>query len=263
MPLLRGRGDGGGGAPALPVASALSRRDRLWPAITASLVAHALAVAWTAARQDAPPLHLDQKPIVAKLVRLGEKRPEEWLPRREAAPPPAAAPAPKVAVPAAPAAAKPAAPSPAAKAPAPSPAPAAVAGPPRAGPASLASILSKVQRDVDERRFGDPGGDPAGDSDTAEGDQYAALVDRALRANYVVPATVPERERMHLEADVILWIEPDGRITRWKQDRPSGNPTFDAAVERTLRATARVPPPPEHLRDTYRRVGIQLLFRAI
>jgi TonB family protein len=77
-----------------------------------------------------------------------------------------------------------------------------------------------------------------------------------------VPVTVPERERMHLEADVILWIEPDGRITRWKQDRSSGNPTFDAAVERTLRATTRVPPPPEHLRDAYRRLGIQLLFRA-
>jgi colicin import membrane protein/protein TonB len=248
---------------ALPVASALYRRDRLWPALTASLVAHALVVVWVVVRQSAPPLHLDQKPIVAKLVRLGEKRPEAWLPRKEAeAPPPAAAPAPKVAVPVAPAVAKPAAPSPTAK-PAAAPAPAPAAGPTRPGGTSLASIMSKVQRDVDERRWGDPSGSAAGDSDTAEGDQYAALVDRALRANYVVPVTVAERERMHLEANVILWIEPDGRITRWKQDRSSGNPTFDAAVEKTLRATTRVPPPPEHLRDTYRRTGIQLLFRAI
>jgi colicin import membrane protein/protein TonB len=267
MALLRARGDGGGRALALPVASALARRDRLWPAVAASVVAHAALVGWGVARQPAPPLDLAQKPIAARLVRLGEKRPEEWLPRKEAPPPPPAtapAPPPKVTAPPVSAVAKPAAPSAAAKAPAPAPAAApAVGAPPRPGAASLASILSKVQRDVDERRYGDPEGSAAGDADTAEGDQYAALVDRALRANYVVPVTVPERERMHLEAGVILWIEPDGRITRWKQDRSSGNPTFDSAVERTLRATARVPPPPEHLRDSYRRVGIQLLFRAI
>jgi TonB family protein len=120
-----------------------------------------------------------------------------------------------------------------------------------------------VQRDVDDRRYGDPNGDAAGDSDTAEGDQYLALVDRAVHANYSAANTIPERERLHLEAPVILWIEPDGRITRWKLERSSGNPTFDAAVERTLRATTRVPPPPEHMKDILRRTGIQLLFRAI
>jgi colicin import membrane protein len=248
---------------ALPVASALSRRDRLWPALAASLVAHALVVVWVAVRQAPPPLHLDQKPIVAKLVRLGEKRPEAWLPRKEAeAPPPAAAPAPKVAVPTAPASAKPAAAAPTSK-PSATPAPAPATGPSRPGGTSLASILSKVQRDVDDRRYGDPNGDAAGDSDTAEGDQYLALVDRAVHANYSAANTIPERERLHLAAPVILWIEPDGRITRWKLERSSGNPTFDAAVERTLRATTRVPPPPEHMKDILRRTGIQLLFRAI
>jgi colicin import membrane protein/protein TonB len=247
----------------LPVASALSRRDRLWPAVSASVLVHAVLVGWAAIRAPSPAIDLEQKPIHAKLVRLGEKRPEQWLPRKEAPPPPAPAARPSPAPVTAPAApAKPATPSPAARpAPAPAPAPAS-AVPGKPGGTSLASILSKVQRQVDEQRWGDPDGSPAGDSDTAEGDQYSALVDRALRANYVVPVTVPERERLHLEANVILWIEPDGRITRWKQDRSSGNPTFDAAVERTLRATTRVPPPPEHLKDTYRRVGIQLLFRA-
>jgi colicin import membrane protein/protein TonB len=245
------------------VASALSRRDRLWPAVTASALVHAVLVGWAAMRQPPPAIDLAQKPIHAKLVRLGEKRPEQWLPRREAPPPPAPAAAPAVPVAAAPKAPpKPATPSPAAKpASAPPPAPAA-AGPGRAGGTSLASILSKVQRQVDEQRWGDPDGDAAGDSDTGEGDQYYALVDRALRAHYVVPVTVDERERLHLEATIILWIEPDGRVARWRQERSSGNPTFDAAVERTLRATTRVPPPPEHLRDASRRTGIQLLFRA-
>jgi colicin import membrane protein/protein TonB len=115
---------------------------------------------------------------------------------------------------------------------------------------------------VDERQWGDPSGDRGGDSDTAEGDQYLALVDRALRANYTAPVTIPERERLYLEASVVLWVEPDGRIVRWRQERPSGNPAFDAAVEWTLRGTARVPPPPEHMRESLRRSGIQLVFRA-
>lgn len=249
---------------ALPVASALSRRDRLWPAVSASVVAHVFIVAWALARQAPPPIDLDQKPIVAKLVRLGEKRPEEWLPRKEAPPPPPAPPtrpAP-VAVPApvpAPSAPRTAAPTPAK--PAPTPAPSSAANG-KAGGTSLASIMSKVQKQAEKDRWGDPNGSSAGDSDTAEGDQYLALVHRALQANYVVASvTVSERERLYLEANIILWIDPDGRITRWQLARPSGNAAFDAAVERTVRATPRVPPPPSHLRDAYRRTGINLVFQ--
>jgi colicin import membrane protein/protein TonB len=250
---------------ALPVASALSRRDRLWPAVSASVVAHAFLVVWALARQAPPPIDLEQKPIVAKLVRLGERRPEEWLPRKEAPPPapaparpaPAAVPVP---VPAAPAPPRTATSSPT-KPPAATPAPSPAANG-KAGGTSLASIMSKVQKQAEKDRWGDPNGSSAGDSDSAEGDQYLALVHRALRANYVVASvTVSERERLYLEANIILWIDPDGRITRWQLARPSGNAAFDAAVERTLRATPRVPPPPSHLRDAYRRTGINLVFQ--
>jgi colicin import membrane protein/protein TonB len=242
------------------VASALSRRERLWPAVSASVVAHVVLIAWGVAHRPPPPIDLEQKAIVAKLVRLGEKRPEQYLPRKDAAPPPAA-PAPAAAAPAAPVPPRPATPAPHAK---PAPAPAAAAAPPAAQPGStsLSSILSKVQRQADEERWGDPTGSSAGDSDTAEGDQYLALVDRALRANYVVPVTIPDRERLYLEANIILWVEPDGRIVRWRQERPSGNPTFDAAVQRTLKVTPRVPAPPRSLSDSYRKTGIQLVFRA-
>jgi colicin import membrane protein/protein TonB len=245
----------------LPATSALSRRERLWPAVSASVVAHVVLIAWAVAHRPPPPIDLEQKAIVAKLVRLGEKRPEQYLPRKDAASPPAAAPAPVAVVPAAGAPPRPATPAPHAKpAPAPAPAPAPPAAKP--GSASLSSILSKVQRQADEERWGDPTGTAAGDSDTAEGDQYLALVDRALRANYVVPLTIPDRERLYLEANIILWVEPDGRIVRWRQERPSGNPTFDAAVERTLKVTPRVPAPPRNLSDSYRKIGIQLVFRA-
>ena len=250
---------------ASPVQSALSRRDRLWPAVVASALAHVLVVGWAVARRPPPPMDLAQKPIVAKLVRLGQKRPEQWLPRKEAAPPPATAPAAPPAPVAAPTPPPPAAsPSPRAK-PAPpraaAPSPSAPAGPARPV-ASLSSILSKVQRQQEEERWGDPNGDPAGDSDTGEGDQYLAQIDRALHANYAAPVTIPERERLYLQSRVILWIEPDGRVARWRQERSSGNPTFDAAVEKTLKLTARVTPPPDRLRDLYRRDGIALIFQA-
>jgi colicin import membrane protein/protein TonB len=247
---------------ALPVPSELSRRDRLWPALAASAAAHALLVAWGLARRPPPPIDLEQRPIVAKLVRLGEKRPEQYLPRKEAEPPPAPAPAaPPAPVPAAaPAPPRPAAPAPRAKA---APRPPAPSPPAPAGPArTLSSILSKVQRQADEKAWGDPDGDRAGDSDAGEGDAYAAQVDRALRASYVVPSTIPERERLYLEVHVVLWIEPDGRVSRWRQERSSGNPTFDAAVERTLKLTPRVPPPPEGKRDALRRNGFLLVFQA-
>ena len=253
---------------AAPLHSALSRRDRLWPAVGASALAHVFLVVWALARRPPPAIDLAQKPIVAKLVRLGQKRPEQWLPRRDAAPPPpASAPAAPAAPPApvaTPAPPRPAAPSLRAKpAPArPAPRPTAVPVGPAGGGASLSSILSKVQRQQDEERWGDPNGDAGGDSDTAEGDQYLAQIDRALHANYVAPVTIPERERLYLQSRVILWIEPDGRVARWRQELSSGNPTFDAAVERTLRLTTRVAAPPEPLRDLYRRDGIALIFQA-
>ncbi|HET7826520.1 MAG TPA: energy transducer TonB [Anaeromyxobacter sp.] len=242
---------------AIPVATALGRREPMWPAVIASIIVHVLVVAWAVARRPPPPIDLAQKPIVAKLVRLGEKRPEEWLPRKDAAPPPPALPAAAPAPVAAPTAAKPAAP--AAKAPPRPPAPSAAG---KAGGTSLSSILSKVQRQVEETRWGDPSGSPSGDSDTSEGNPYYAVVERALHSNYTAPATIPDRERLYLEANVILWIEPDGRIARWRQERSSGNPVFDAAVDRALRATTRVPPPPDDLRESLRRTGIQLVFRA-
>jgi colicin import membrane protein/protein TonB len=233
---------------AIPVATALGRSDRLWPAVALSAVAHALLVSWALARRPPPPIDLEQRPIVARLVRLGERRPEELLPRKEEAPAPAP-PAPAAAPAARPASPpRPAAPT--------KPAPTPTTGKPGT---ALASVLSRVQRDADRERYGAPDGDPVGDSDSgSEGDRYVALVDRAIKANYRVPLTIPERERLYLETSVALWIEPDGRIARWRQERSSGNATFDAAVERTIRAAPRLPPPP----DPLRRTGILLVFRA-
>jgi colicin import membrane protein/protein TonB len=251
---------------ALPVVTALSRRDRMWPAVIVSVALHAAAVAWVVVRTPPPPIDLEQKPIVAKLVRLGEKRPEEWLPRKPAEPPPAVAPP-------APAPPQPAA----AAAPSPAPAPAAAAKPAPAAPrapappgarpgpepkpgTTLASVLSQVRKQQDPV-YGSPDGDPAGDAERAEeGDRYLALIDRELRTNYRVPATITDRERMQLQAVVVVYVEPDGVVSRWRFESRSGNAAFDDALERTLRQL-RLPPPPDAQREFYRRTGVAVNFR--
>jgi colicin import membrane protein/protein TonB len=245
-----------------PVVTALGRRDRMWPAVTVSAALHAALIAWAVVRGPPAPIDLEQKPIVAKLVRIGEKRPEEWLPRKPAEPPPASAPpAPAAPTPPPPVAAPPAAPTPAPATPppaaprAPAP-PGAKPGPARTG-TTLASVLSQVRKE--QELAGAPDGDPAGDAERAEeGDRYLALIDREIRANYRVPATLTDRERIQLQAVVVVYVERDGRVSRWRFESRSGNAAFDDALERTLRQV-RLPPPPDAW--PYARTGVSVTFK--
>ena len=250
----------------IPVATELGRHDRFWPAVMASIAIHAAAIAVAVKASSLPTIELGQTPIRARLVRLGEKKPEQLLPQKEAPPPAAPTPAalPPVAQP------EPAAPpSPAAMpAPAARPAPKAPARPataPGKSPAAaggVAAALARMEQQVQRDRWGDPNGDVEGDSDEgSEGDRYMALVQKALHANYTVPTTIPDKERLYLKAVVILWIEPDGHISRWKIEKPSNNPAFDDALERAIRKTSP-PPPPDAQRDAYRNRGIQVTFTA-
>lgn len=221
----------------------LDRHDRLWPVVAASAVVHAGLLLAAALARPAPAIDLAQKPIMAKLVRLGEERPREWLPRNEASPPPPTAPA-TVPIPGA----APRAPD--ARAP----------GPERQD--RLSSVLDRMRRDkaLGERsRFGSPSGSPLGESSEGEGDSYLALVQQALHSNYRVPATLSEEERQRLLAVVVLNIQPDGRISGFRFEKKSGRPEFDEALERAVRQT-RLPPPPPETRARYRDVGLGVRF---
>jgi colicin import membrane protein/protein TonB len=229
-------------------ATAFDRRDRLWPAVLVSVAVHGALIA-AGVRQAGPAIDLEQKPIVAKLVRLGEPRPKEYLPRKEEPPTPAAS-APEVVNIAQ------AAPAPEAK---PRPPGARPSSTPTAG-RSLSDVLSRVRREVNEDRYGDPQGDPQGDaSDAEEGDRYLALAIRALQTNYRLPATISDQERLYLKATVVLYVEPDGRIARFRFEARSGNSAYDDALERAIRQT-RLPPPPPEVRETYRNVGLGVKF---
>jgi len=241
--------------------ASLRTPDRLWPLVLVSAAIHAVLVGVGALARPPPALDLDQKPIVAKLVRLGEKRPEQWLPRKDAAPPPAAAPASAVPVPA---------PTPAPTRPAAVPSPGAPPAPPRspaaaAGKASdtLSRTLSRLGKEQAASResWGDPSGSLEGDtSEASEGDRYLGLVTQALQSSYRLPATLSDQERLYLKATVILTIEPDGRISGFRFERRSGHEGFDQALERAVRQT-RLPPPPAGLRQAYRTTGLGVNFR--
>lgn len=246
-----------------PGASALQARDRIWPAVLVSVAAHAALLAASLAVPRGPAIDLSQKPITAKLVRLGEARPKEYLPRKEEPPPPAAqapqaepAPAPAPA-PAPKAVALPSA-RPAPKAPPPKAA--AQPGPAKAGAAGgsrLSSVLSQMRQEL---QTGSPDGDPLGDSAVGEGDPYQAKVSVLLKQNYRLPSTISDQERMRLTATVLLFIEPDGRLARLEWVEHSSNALFDEALERAVRQT-RLPPPPADRREAYRKAGLAVLFK--
>jgi colicin import membrane protein/protein TonB len=236
--------------------SALQRRDRLWPTVAASVAVH-LALGGAALWGRGPVIDLGQQPITARLVRLGEPRPRELLPRKEAPAPESPEAAPVAPAPPAPAAAA-AKPGPTARS-----VPATKAAPKQAAEKAggsgrrLGSLLAGMKQEL---AAGSPEGDPLGDSSEAVGDQYLAQVVRALRQNYRVPSTIGEKERLFLKGTIVLFIEPDGRVLRHEFATRSGNPTFDEALERAVRDT-RLPAPPPEAREAYRRRGLQVDFK--
>ena len=243
----------------------LQPRDRLWPAVVASVALHAglLGVAALGSLGHGPTLDPGQRPITARLVRLGTPRPPELLPRKEEPPPPAAeAPAPAPAPVAAPAAPKAVAVAPT-RAPAKPAAPKAAALPGHAekpgqpSGARLSGVLSELRQEI---QAGSAEGDPLGDASEAEGDQYQAQVVRALRQNYRLPSTLSDRERVALTGTLVLHVEADGRILRYEFEQRSGNPSFDDALERAVRDT-RLPPPPPDQREALRKGGLRVLFK--
>ncbi len=281
----------GGALAQTPLAQSplVAPRERLWPFFVVAFVLHVAFFGFALYYPRTARLSPDQKPIVAKLVRLGEKKPEQFLPRKEPDPPPA--PGPVAATPPAappepvkpppeppkpappkpePAPPKMVAPAPAVKPPPPKepkPAPpkALAKGPTsgQGGSEALASVLSRMRREqaLSGPVYGDPEGDPMGDSsEGSAGDLYLAMVVRALRDSYVLPSTLSEADRVSLEATVVLYLDERGDVVRSAFEKRSGNGAFDSALERAIRA-ARIPPPPPELRQKYRTEGLGVRYR--
>jgi len=234
-------------------------RTLLWPFVAASLVVHALFFTLLLGflERPKPKPALLQKPIRASLVRLGKPRDPTLLPRHEAPPPPPskAPPSPTPAPPPPPPVSVPsskAAPSPPSKASSPSKA--------ADTSASLASAFANVAKPGSAPLEGQPDGDPLGDSAIQEGERYLGLMSSAVRRHYDVSASIPENQRSRLEAIAFIRIAANGKLLDSKLTKSSGNLLFDAAVESALKKAAPFPPPPEHLKDSLRKDGVQLVF---
>jgi len=227
-------------------------RMPLLPAIGLAFLLHVVIVAaanWLPRLFDrpAPP----RKPIIAHLVALGRPRDPRLLPRKDSAPPVAAAPLAPARVP--------------------STKSAPAATPHKREPTrqelmqrALARAAGRAEpddREQDPERAGSEAGSAEGTATSAEeGDAYFTAVHDAILEHYVVPSVISERERLYLSATVIAWIGADGKILRHEFQKKSGNAFFDQALELAMEKTT-LPPPPPDLARTMRDTGVALNFR--
>ena len=223
------------------------------PYVAASVLAHlALGAAGLALSVllAGPRVSLEQVPIKASLVRLGVKRDEALLPRKEEAPAPPRVEPEVVTLPSREAApVKPATPS-------------KPADKPQDTKKSLFDAFHRSAASASEAE-GSPDGDRAGDSAKQEGEKYFGLLKAVVQRNYDVSDTIPEAERRALKAEVQLFIGPAGDLIDARLSHPSGNALFDAAVLAAVQKARPFTAPPEHLKGPLRAQGVAIVFRAL
>ncbi len=198
---------------------------------------------------------IKDKALITHLVRKGEEKPKNWLPDKPLAPAPEAPP----------------------PAPAPAVAPDAKAAPAAPKKTERAPDLSKAQKNAlaalgrpdefrtsNEKPAGSPNGVEEGDTDRETlGNAYYTLVYRQVKQNYVVPGIIPERERLFLNATLVIRLDAGGKLIGEPEfEKRSGNDLFDSAVLGAIKKSAPFPPPPAQLADAYRKDGIGMIFSA-
>lgn len=231
----------------VPYQSLLANRpSALGPFMIASIVFHVGLLAAVIVLQwvmDKPRVDLDQKPIMASLVRQGKKRDEQLLPRKE----PEAPPPPEEKIPI---------PTPGVK---PEPKPKVTSDKPQPDKKkSLFDAFNKTAKP--EEAEGEEDGDPNGMSAKQEGERYYGVIDSALRRHYNMPNTISEAERIRLATTVLIRLDAQGALIDVEVTGSSGNEVFDAAVITAVKKAAPFGPPPAHLRDTVKK-GVPLRFR--
>jgi TonB family protein len=221
------------------------------PFVAASVLAHLALVAGGLALSAVlagPRVALEQIPIKASLVRLGVKRDEALLPRKDEPPAPRAEP--EVVK------------LPSRDAPAVKPPPPTRAEPVKDPRKSLFDAFNRTGASAAEVE-GSPDGDRSGDSARQEGERYFGLLKAVVQRGYDVSDTIPEAERRALKAEVQLWIGAAGELIDVKLTHPSGNALFDAAVMTAVQKARPFTAPPEHLKASLRAQGVAFSFRAL
>jgi outer membrane biosynthesis protein TonB len=206
---------------------------------------------------EPPKLDLAQKPVSAKLVRLGQKRDQALLPRKDISvpPPPQAAARPQ------PVAMNTRDPNSAPTRPSMNAAPKRNAEQARRDLFRAFDTTAAPKKE--EPAVGEADGDPEGDSDTAEeGERYFGVILAKARRNYGVTKTIPPQELIRLKATVILYINSTGELIRDPELQvSSGNEQFDQDVILSLKKAAPFGPPPGHLAEPLKTVGVAIEAR--
>lgn len=89
---------------------------------------------------------------------------------------------------------------------------------------------------------------------------YEAQVAALLRARYKLPLTIPSSQRRFLAAELVLYIDRNGRVTRHVFTKRHPNAAFMGALENLLRSV-QLPPPPRALAAGYAREGLAVRFK--
>lgn len=200
-----------------------------------------------------PPPDAPRDMIVTKLVALGKPREKFWLPRIVTPP-------------------KPKAPMPTLKLTDDPNAAPAVKEAPKIEDAETSKELKNALRRAqllaqanvpEEAPEGSLTGSPQGTStEGVSGDEYATKIYTEIRRNWSTPTgLVTEQELKTLEASVKISIRADGTIANPSIRKSSGNPYFDDSCIQAVKATGKLPPPPDNLRATYQK-GVNLKFRG-
>jgi TonB family protein len=240
--------------------SYLGRRQRLDPllavGIVVSVVLHggmAVAIVYERKSEAKPPTEAPRDFVVAKLARLGTKRPPSWLPVipiRQAAGPKAGI---RLSHDANAAAAK--------KKDDRIQAVAEAKAIHRAD--NLAKVFAEAQKEADQE--GDPRGSPLGTaSEATPGDEYATACAEAVQKVWTVPPDIllPDAKLARLAAQVRVIIDARGKVYGAEVKEPSKNKYFDSSLKDALGRLKSLPAPPKSLVKDYPKVGIILLFEG-
>ncbi|MDH3383254.1 MAG: TonB family protein [Deltaproteobacteria bacterium] len=87
---------------------------------------------------------------------------------------------------------------------------------------------------------------------------YFRQLDERIRSNWTVPAiAMSEKEKLIVQLRIV--IEKDGRVSRVRMEKTSGNSYFDDSVLRAINKASPLPIPPEQLRggEDYYEVGFR------
>jgi TonB family protein len=184
--------------------------------------------------------------MVAKIVRLGKKKPKNLLPSLPAEP-----------VPTAPKEAVKLTDNEGAKA-----TPKTERKPPDAKPGDLSRALAHArmleQQRAQEDQEGDPNGSAQGNSNTAAaGDLYATAVFKAYNEQWNIPDLAKGKS---LVARVRIFVDATGRVLKADLIGPSRNGPFDDSVTEVLAKVKRLPAPPRELAMRFERSGLVLEF---